>query len=153
MKPGYACPCLQAMLQARRGFRRRAGRVACAGSALGWLARRRQVGAGRDAGRDAGRADAQRHPDLAPVAKLDGIHHHATDQLIQHSHHSSPPSFLFCAARARTRYAIRLCKVNSSMNPGLAAWLNSPPDSPNEANERSYSAWGELRATGPAEPL
>ncbi len=32
---------------------------------------------------------------------------------------------------------MRVCSVNSSMNPGLAAWLNCPPDSPNDASERS----------------
>ena len=51
------------------------------------------------------------------------------------------------------RRAMRVCSVNSSMNPGPAAWLKCPPDSPNHASDWSYSANGEQRATGLAEPL
>jgi hypothetical protein len=38
------------------------------------------------------------------------------------------------------------------MKPGLACWLNSPPDSPNPASDRSYRAYGEERPMGVTDP-
>ena len=39
--------------------------------------------------------------------------------------------------RLRTRYAIRDCRLQSSMKPGLACWEKSPPDSPKPASAAS----------------
>src|SRR5687767_4771392 len=99
------------------------------------------VGARREHG-DPGR-DRACGADLAPVAPANQSDHQAPDQHIDEAHGLFPsPPFRF-----RTLCARRLWSVNSSMKPGLASWENSPPDSPNEARERSYSAYGELRAT------
>src|SRR5581483_3979596 len=117
-------------------------------SALGGLPRERHVAGGERRGD----AHGGRDPQLAPVAGARVPHHEAADELVDRCRHPSP-FWSSPAARARIRWAIRLWSVNSSMNPGLAAWLNSPPDSPNAASERSYRACGELRATAMAEPL
>src|SRR5439155_5804806 len=117
--------------------------------ALGRLAGDRHVGGGQDR-RGAHRGGGA---ELAVVADQPQPNHEAPDQLVDGARHSSPPCASSAAARRRTRCASRDCSVNSSMKPGLAAWLNSPPDSPNVARARSYSAYGELLATGVAEPL
>src|SRR5262245_50661507 len=112
--------------------------------ALFHLAVRREIAAEQDGCNPDPEGDA----DLAPVADAHEPHHQAADRLVEPPHSFSllPPS------RDRTRCAIRLGSENSSMNPGLACWRNSPPDSPNPASDRSYRAYGEDRATGVADP-
>src|SRR4051794_19833635 len=66
---------------------------------------------------------------LAPDAPADEPDDQPADQLVDHSSVSS-----------RILWANRLCIVKSSMKPGLACCENSPPDSPKDARERSYSA-------------
>src|SRR3954447_2387237 len=96
---------------------------------------RSEVGADPEGGESEPRSSGD--PDLPPVAHLDCLDHDPPDQLVDHS-----------SASFRILWASRLCMVKSSMNPGLACCENSPPDSPKDARERSYSAKGELRVTG-----
>ena len=83
---------------------------------------------------DHGRSDpdGRRSPQLLSVAVADEADHRSPDQFVDAC--SCLLLFPF-AADFRTLCASRLCSVNSSMNPGLACWENSPPDSPKEASD------------------
>src|SRR5205807_9764433 len=88
-----------------------------------------EIGANRERGDPEAEREAQLDRIPTPHRHHHELHNCFANRPVDHSPSVFPSS--------RTLCAIRLCRANSSMKPGLALCEKPPPDSPKLASERS----------------